>query len=206
MNAPRRLTRTWAVVGLVLLAGCSGQEDPDGPADSRTPAAVSTSPEGTPTTEAPANTFADVGEPATVPLRADRVPGFEAIRAWEGSDVSGETGSVAAELFLSPGRSLVVLPNSFDGLSARESSEAEMEYWREHNVFTEGPTKVMDPVVVDGVEMLHARGEGPLGLVDWFVRATGDLTVEVLFTMPADLSEEERETYVGQVMATVELE
>ena len=34
----------------------------------------------------------------------------------------------------------------------------------------------------------------------------GDLTVEVLFTMPADLSEDQRETYVAQVMATLELD
>ncbi len=189
----------------LLVAGCGGEEaTPD--ADASTAPATSSAAGSTPTTDAPSDTFADVEERATVPVAADVVPGIDALSVWKGADVEDREEPIGAELFLSPGRSVTLVANSFDGLSARPTSEAELRYFRRNSAFVDGSVTVMEPVVVDGLEMLHARGEGPLGTVDWFVHAFGDLTVEVLFTMPADLSEEQRETYVAQVMATLELD
>ncbi|MSY86104.1 MAG: hypothetical protein F2693_15495 [Actinobacteria bacterium] len=128
------------------------------------------------------------------------------MNAWEGAKVLDGKDPIAAELVLGPSRAAVLLVNSFDGLAARGSGEAELRYWRKRNLFTEGPVEVMDPVVVDGVEMQHARGSSAVDLVDWFVYAIDDLTVEVLFFLPLDFSEEEREEYIGQVMATLEFE
>ena len=189
----------------LLVAGCGGEEaTPD--ADASPAPATSSAAGSTPATDAPSDTFADVEERATVPVAVEVVPGIDALSVWKGADVEDREEPIGAELFLSPGRSVTLVANSFDGLSARPTSEAELRYFRRNSAFVDGAITVMEPVVVDGLEMLHARGEGPLGTVDWFVHAFGDLTVEVLFTMPADLSEEQRETYVAQVMATLELD
>lgn len=187
----------------LLVAGCGSEEaTPDADASPATSSAAGS----TPATEAPSDTFAEVKERATVPVAADVVPGIDALSVWKGANVEDREEPIGAELFLSPGRSVTLVANSFDGLSARPTSEAELRYFRRNSAFVDGSVTVMEPVVVDGLEMLHARGEGPLGTVDWFVHAFGDLTVEVLFTMPADLSEDQRETYVAQVMATLELD
>lgn len=192
----------------MAVTGCSG-ESPQGVAlqPSATPESStsrSEAPEQSPA--AAEDTFADVAEPATVPMPTGKVPGVRSVRVWEGSRVDVKTTPIGAELFLGPGRSAVVLLNSFDGLLARGSGEAELRYWRKRNLFTEGPVEVMDPVVVDGVELPHARGSSALSLVDWFVYAIEDLTVEVIFLLPLDFSDAEREEYIAQVMATLEFE
>ena len=188
----------------VALSGCSAEEDPaQGASASAVPSSAALDPREE---EEPEDTFADVEEPATVPMPAGRQPGVRAVNAWEGAKVLDGKDPIAAELVLGPSRAAVLLVNSVDGLSARGSGEAELRYWRKRNLFTEGPVEVMDPVVVDGVEMQHARGSSAVDLVDWFVYAVDDLTVEVLFFLPLDFSEEEREEYIGQVMATLEFE
>lgn len=194
----------------LLLGGCSA--DPSAPTDeaavdttssSAGPGEASGEPEHS--EEPVPDTYADVEDPATVPL-PPRVPGIRTLKAWKGSVIDDQGDQVAAELSLSPGRSLVLLPGFYEGPMARESSEAELANWRKYDVFVEGPTTLMDPVMVDGVEMLHARGTGPLGDVDWFVHATGEHTVFLSIMTPTDLPESERERYVAQVMATLELD
>lgn len=194
----------------LVLGGCSGDPSATDPSEAASAPSSSGSPGQAPgepeASEEPVpDTYADVEDPATVPL-PPRVPGIRTLKAWKGSTIDDQGDQVAAELYLSAGRSLVLLPGSYEGAMARESSEAELENWRKYDVFTEGPTKVMDPVMVDGVEMLHARGTGPLGDVDWFVHATGERTVFLTFTMPTDLSESARERYLAQVLATLEFE
>lgn len=195
-----------ALAAAAVLTGCSGEEDP---APRATASAGSSSEAVEPRAEVdsePEDTWADVEVPATVPMPAGRQPGVRAANAWEGAKVLDGKDPIAAELVLGPSRAAVLLVNSVDGLSARGSGEAELRYWRKRNLFTEGPVEVMDPVVVDGVELQHARGSSAVDLVDWFVYAIDDLTVEVLFFLPLDFSEEEREEYIGQVMATLEFE
>lgn len=192
----------------MLVTGCSGEPSDEGatqpPVTPETSAPASGTPEESPS--AIEETFADVEDPATVRIPTGKVPGLDAVKAWEGARVDATTTPIGAELFLGPGRSAVVLLKSYDGLSARGSGEAELRYWRKRNLFTEGPVEVMDPVVVDGQQLQHARGSSSLSLVDWFVHAVEGLTVEVLFLLPLDFSETEREEYIAQVMATVELE
>lgn len=195
-----------ATAVVLTMTGCTGEAPEDGSVEPAETPATSSSPESGEPLAAPEDTFADVEEPATVPMPTGKIPGVRSIKVWEGARVDVETTPIGAELFLGPGRSAVVLLNSFDGLSARGSGEAELRYWRKRNSFTEGPVEVMDPVVVDGVELPHARGSSELSLVDWFVYAVDGLTVEVLFLLPLGLSEEEREEYIGQVMATLEFE
>ncbi len=196
-----------------VLSGCAGGEDVDATAPvSSAPssgAAESSSTEepGTeePETE-PEDTWADVEEPAPVALDADLVEGLDAISVWEGTDVQDEPGYIGGELFLGPGRSLVTLVSERADFLSEGSPEAQLRKWRRDNVVSNGPARELDPVVVDGVEMLRGRAEGPALVGDVFIVAQEDLAIEVLITTPTDFSEAEREEAIGQVMATVELD
>jgi hypothetical protein len=98
----------------------------------------------------------------------------------------------------------VVVALQSDQVLAEPSSREEMDYWLEYTQLARRPREV-EPVVVDGVEMLRAQGTNGFAFIDHFVRGNGELTATIDFVLPLDMSEAEREEYVGQVMATVRL-
>lgn len=210
LRSPLATLTTLAAVTAIVLAGCSEDPDPGG-ATSLSPSSGETTPgeqtagaEETP--DAPKNTYDAVEEPAPVALDADLVDGIEAISVWEEAEPLNEQDEVGGEVSLGAGRSLVLYARTIPAPLAAGSSGAALRDWRRNNGITVGPTEVLDPVVVDGVEMLRARGENPANVVDVFILGTEGLTIEVLFGTPIDFSEAEREEAIGQVMATVELD
>lgn len=199
------------VLVAAVLAGCAGEssEEASGPAvgtPGPTQAEPSTRAEPDLGSDDTGDTFADVAEPASVPLDADLADGVEAISVWEGAELLEEPGRLGGELFLSPGRSLVLFLTSTTGVLAEDTSEAAMEYWKRSNFVTEGPIEDLDPVVVDGVEMLRARGGNEVMVADVFVLSSEDVSIEILFTTPTDWEDDLREERIAQVMATVDLE
>jgi hypothetical protein len=203
-----------------LLAGCSdgaseSPRPPDGSSDTTTQSSSSGASAGPSATRAEesggagSGDFADVEDPAPVPLEADQVDGVEAISAWEGAELLADEGRVGGEVILGPGRSLIVFVTSTGPPLGGNASEAVLREWRRFNVVSgsdQSQTEVLAPVVVDGVEMLRARATSPTMVGDVFVRGTDEYDLEVLISTPADFSEDEREEAIGQVMATVELE
>lgn len=209
--------RRTTLVPLVLAAcvgvsACSGGDDPEPQPSISASAGETSAPtdrgEDTGTDEGVRGTFADVSEPATVPLPAKGLEGLDAyedIRVWEGSKFIVSDEQVTAGIVLDDGSEVVVVIQS-DQVLADESSRAEMDYWLEYTTLAERPREI-EPVVVDGVEMLRAQGDdNGIAFVDHFVRGTGELTATLDFLLPLDLSRAEREEYVGQVMATVRLD
>ncbi|MGV3561974.1 MAG: hypothetical protein ACO1ON_01720 [Nocardioides sp.] len=129
-----------------------------------------------------------------------------AMSVWQGAELEEDSRLAVAEITVAQ-RPVVVSVLTQTGLTARESAQAEMRYWIKRNNTTEGPVEVLDPVVVDGAELQRVRGATIADLVvDRFFYATGEVSVDVQFLTPTELSEAEREDYIGQVMATLEFE
>lgn len=189
----------------VLLVGCSeGTAPQDETASTLPPAAPSEGGSPSEEPEAVADTYADV-EPATQALDAGLVDGVEAFAVWADAVPEETPGQLGGGTTTADGDTVAVVLNVNDGLLALEDAEAEMRYFKRRNTTTEGPIQDLDPVVVDGEEMLRARGASINDLdLDFFVHATGELTVEVTFLTPSSLSEAEREDWIGQVMTTLE--
>lgn len=202
-------TLTTLTLAAVALAGCS-QDSGDSPVPGAATSLATSPDEETPggeeSSDGVEDTYADVADPATVPLDADLVAGVEAISTWEGSEVLEDPGTLGGEVFLSPGRSLVLFLTVNEGVLAEETSQAALRYWKQTNFVTEGPIEDLEPVVVDGVEMLRARGENPTMIADVFVVGSEDVSIEVMITTPTDWDRERREERIGQVMATLELD
>lgn len=198
---------------LVLAVGCgegpaSGPDAPGAettaPSTAAPPTAASSPAESEPEVD---DTFADVAEPASLPLDADLLDGVSAVSVWKGAELLEDEGLSTAEIKVPPGRPAAVTVLTRTQPLARDTAAAERRYWMKRNTITEGPIEVLDPVVVDGAELQRARGRTILDLVvDRFFHATGEVSVEVQFLLPAELSEAERENYIGQVMATLDLD
>ncbi|WP_460734848.1 hypothetical protein [Nocardioides ginkgobilobae] len=188
----------------VALSGCSAEEDPaQGASASAVPSSAALDPREE---EEPEDTFADVEEPASRALDADLLDGVAAMSVWQGAELEEDSRLAVAEITVAQ-RPVVVSVLTQTGLTARESAQAEMRYWIKRNNTTEGPVEVLDPVVVDGAELQRVRGATIADLVvDRFFYATGEVSVDVQFLTPTELSEAEREDYIGQVMATLEFE
>lgn len=199
------------LAAVVLLGGCGGSAttEPGDPAGEPSSDAA-TSP-GSPASTSPGNdhetdTYADA-EPATLALDADLLDGVSAVRVWAGSDVEETPGQVGGGTTTAEGETVAVVVHTMPAPVAKADARAEMRYWLEHNLMSTGHARELDPVVVDGEEVLRARGASIDDLVvDHFVRATGEVTVEIDFLTPASLGEKEREEWIGQVMATVQFE
>lgn len=195
----------------VALSGCADDEGAERTAPVSAAAssgAAEPSTTGEPEAE-PEDTWGDVADPATVPLDADQLRGVGAVSIWEGAELLADEGRVGGEVILGPGRSLIVFVTSTGPPLGGNASEAVLREWRRFNVVSgsdQSQTEVLEPVVVDGVEMLRARATSPTMVGDVFVRGTDEYDLEVLISTPADFSEDEREQAIAQVMATVELE
>lgn len=212
MRAGRPLSVLPALLLLTAVAsGCSG--DPAGSAEQQPTAASSAAngeessqPSGSAgATGGAGGTFDGVADPATKRVPLEQLSGFADVRVWPGSTISEGTRMVSAEL-RSPEGSLLVGIDSTSPAIVKEDSRAELAYWMEYSNLVEGRPKEVDPVVVDGLEMLHARGQGPFGVVDYFVHGTGSATWSLTFALPDGLGEQEREDRIAQVMATVDFD
>jgi hypothetical protein len=88
----------------------------------------------------------------------------------------------------------------------KETSEAEVRYWSRNSGLLEDRAKVLDPVVVDGLELQHARGRNGVEVVDGYLYSDGEISYRVIFTTPLSYTEAQRDEAIGQVMATLEFE
>jgi hypothetical protein len=209
----RRSVLLASLVLVLPLSGCAQEDDSAGSVDPSTSSSASTEATSDPTraTETAeaagtSDTFADVADPATmaVPARGmDALDALADVKVWEGSDFIISDQQVTVGLVREDNSEVVVALQS-DRVLAEPSSREEMDYWLEYTQMAERPREV-DPVVVDGVEMLRAQGTNGFAFIDHFVRGNGDLTATIDFVLPLDMSKAEREEYVGQVMATVQL-
>ena len=204
-----RRARVLLVLLSILAIGTGCGDDPDQSAATPGESSVSAS-SSTPAqpeeSEGPEETYADVAEPASRALDADLLDGVAAMSVWRGAELEEDSRLAVAEITVAQ-RPVVVSVLTQTGLTARESAQAEMRYWIRRNNTTEGPVEVLDPVVVDGAELQRVRGATIADLVvDRFFYATGEVSVDVQFLTPTELSEAEREDYIGQVMATLEFE
>jgi len=180
--------------------GSSQSADPAEPTEGEAPDAVDES------EAAPEETWADVEEPATmkVPLRS--VEGVESVRVWEGSRFR-VTPSAVVVAVPSPDRGgFQTLTLGSDRLLGKDTSEEEVRYWAASNGLTEGRAKILEPVVVDGLEMEHARGRNGVEVVDGYLYSDGEISYRVIFTTPLDYTEAQRDEAIAQVMATLEFE
>lgn len=203
-------------LGLVLLlslTGCGG-EDGEEPGDAATtPAAVGSASEepdvedGDEVDDAePADTYGEGSVPVTVEVDVKDLPGFEEVRFWKGTDLIPGVRTMTGGLVVD-GEELAVLVGSTEAVITEDTAAGAMRYWRNNNSFTDGPTELLDPVVVDGLEMLRARGESGERRFDYFTRLSdaGD-ELHLLFSLPQELSEAEAEDYIGSVLAAVDFE
>lgn len=195
---------------LAFGAGCGDDTDrtTGAPGDLSTGATtgMSTQPEGAGETGELDDTYADVADPASLALDADLLDGVAAMSVWEGARLEEDLRLTVAEITVAD-RPVALSVVSRTGLTARGSAEADLRYWKRYNTVSEGPVEVLDPVVVDGAELARARASTISDLVvDRFFYATEKVSVEIQFLTPAELSEAEREEYIGQVMATLEFE
>ncbi len=162
-----------------------------------------------------ARSMATIVVAAAAPLPVTVVCDDDDVDAWArsvGADVVRVDGpglnravEAGMEALAADGEAVAVALSSRTGLLAMKNARAEMRYLDKRNGLTTEPLEMLDPVVVDGLEMARARGASVNGLdADFFVHATGETTIEVNFLTPSSLSEAEREEWIGQVMATLE--
>jgi hypothetical protein len=207
-SAARRAGAT--ALSIALLAAVAGCAEPSEPASGQDERTDTTSPSSASTTpsDADASTgdaFAGGTVPATVEVPVDDLPGFEAISFWKGTEVVDGPRQVTGQLDVG-GETLLVQASSLEDALARETSEQELRAWVRDNPFTKGPVDVLDPVSLGGAEVLHARGDD--GFAQWdrytLVTTAGE-ALSVMFSLPLDLPDAEREDYIASVMATVRL-
>lgn len=189
----------------VLLTGCSGKEPPaSGATTSPEPSSRAAEPPAEVVSE-PEDTWADVEDPATMRVPLAMVEGVEDVRVWEGSLFrKNPTAVVVAGPADGGGVQTLTLGSS--RVIGKETSEAEVRYWSRNSGLLEGRAKVLDPVVVDGLELQHARGRNEVEIVDGYLYADGEISYRVIFTTPLSYTEAQRDEAIGQVMATLELE
>ncbi len=200
--------RLAGLAALTLLAGstaaCGDDATDPQPSGDATSIATTTSPTPTTRDAAPVDTYADV-EPAPQALDASLVKGVEAFAIWADAEPEETPQQLGGGTRTADGEAVAVALSSRTGLLAMKNARAEMRYLDKRNGLTTEPLEMLDPVVVDGLEMARARGASVNGLdADFFVHATGETTIEVNFLTPSSLSEAEREEWIGQVMATLE--
>lgn len=208
------LAGSLALVALLPLAGCGGEDGGD-PEDAATTSAGSASEEpddgdaeddGDDEADLE-DTYAEGSVPVTVEVPVKDLPGFEEVRFWKGTDLSPGPRMVTGGLVVD-GEELALQVNATEAVITEDTAAGAMRYWRNNNSFTEEPAELLDPVVVDGVEMLHARGEsGGVRRYDYFTRLSdaGD-ELSLLFSLPLDMAEAKAEDYIGSVLAAVEFE
>jgi hypothetical protein len=166
---------------------------------------ATTSPSATTEDASPVDTYADV-EPAPQALDASLVDGVEAFGIWADAEAEETPQQLGGGTRTDDGEAVAVALSSREGLLAMKNARAEIRYLDRHSGLATGPLEMLDPVVVDGLEMARARGASINGLdVDFFIHATGERTIELDFLTPASLGEAEREEWIGQVMATLEI-
>jgi hypothetical protein len=192
----------------VALSGCADDEGAETPAPvSAAPSSGAAEPSTTEEPEPrPEDTWADVEDPATMKVPLKSVDGVESVRVWEGSRFR-VTPSAVIVAVPSPDRSsFQTLTLGSDTLAAMPDSEAEVRYWARSSGLLKGRAEVLDPVVVDGLELQHARGSNEVEIVDGYLYSDGEISYRVIFTTPLDYTEAQRDEAIGQVMATLEFE
>lgn len=196
---------------VMVLTGCSGSGSEDPRATATTSATSVPSPrsldiddEGDQTGTEPEDTFAGGSVPVTVDVPVGDLPGFAQVRFWKGSDLLPGPRMNTGGLTLDEGE-LAVQVSSVEAAITEDTAEAQMRYWRRNNGVTAEPAELLDPVVVDGVEMLHARGESGFQHYDYFLRLAdnGD-ELSLLFSLPQEMAHSDREDYIASVMAEIE--
>lgn len=203
-----------AVPAALLLGACS--EEPE----AQTSSAQSGDSEGSAdvdgggatggTTDGPGvpleDTWADVEDPATMKVPLKSVDGVESVRVWEGSRFRVNPSAVIVAVPSADRSSFQTLTLGSETLSPLASSEEAVRYWARSSGLVEGRAEVLDPVVVDGLELQHARGRNGVEVVDGYLYADGAIGYRVIFTTPLDYTEAQRDEAIGQVMATLEFE
>lgn len=139
-----------------------------------------------------------------VPLKS--VDGVESVRVWEGSRFRVNPSAVIVAVPSADRSSFQTLTLGSETLSPLASSEEAVRYWARSSGLVEGRAEVLDPVVVDGLELQHARGRNGVEVVDGYLYADGAIGYRVIFTTPLDYTEAQRDEAIGQVMATLEFE
>lgn len=192
----------------VALSGCADDEDAERTAPvSAAASSGAAEPSTTGELEAePEDTWGDVADPATVPLDAGQLRGVGAVSIWEGAEPQNEPDLVGGELVLGPGRSLALLVSTLPEVLAPGSSLVMLRDWSRVNGVTTSKVQELEPVVVDGQEMLRARGDNGVTVYDAFFLGDDTMGIEVVVATPIDFDEAERQEAIGQVMATLEFE
>ncbi len=202
-----------AVTPSLLLGGCS-EERGGSTSSSQGPAAQEPSeiddpgaPESTePSDAALDDTWADVEDPATMEVPLESVEGVKDVRVWEGSRFRQTPSAVIVAVPTTDRADFQTLTLGSSTTRARETSQEEAEYWARSSGLLKGRAKVLDPVVVDGLELQHARGSNEVEIVDGYLYADGEISFRVIFTTPLDYTEAQRDEAIAQVMATLEFE
>ncbi len=192
----------------VALSGCADDEGAETPAPvSAAPSSGAAEPSTTEEPEpGPEDTWADVEDPATMKVPLKSVDGVEGVRVWEGSRFRVNPSAVIVAVPSADRSSFQTLTLGSETLSPPASSEEAVRYWARSSGLVEGRAEVLDPVVVDGLELQHARGRNGVEVVDGYLYADGAIAYRVIFTTPLDYTEAQRDEAIGQVMATLEFE
>ena len=192
----------------VALSGCADDEGAERTAPVSAAAssgAAEPSTTGEPEAE-PEDTWGDVEDPATMKVPLKSVDGVESVRVWEGSRFRVNPSAVIVAVPSADRSSFQTLTLGSETLSPLASSEEQVRYWARSSGLVEGRAEVLDPVVVDGLELQHARGRNGVEVVDGYLYADGAIAYRVIFTTPLDYTEAQRDEAIGQVMATLEFE
>jgi hypothetical protein len=213
MRRSSLLVLTVALPTVLALGACSDGSSPS--------AAPSSSPEGpTPSSsgqesdeadpveegeDEAEDTWADVTDPATMRAPLGTVEGVEDVRVWEGSRFRKNPSAVVVAV-PAEGGGFQTLTLGSSTVLAEETSEAEARYWSRNSGLLAAPAKILQPVVVDGLELQHARGRNEVEVVDGYLYADGEISYQIIFTTPLAYTDAQRDEAIGQVMATLEFE
>ena len=203
--APTVLAAISAVTCLAALAACSGGDD-DPPASSGTPTASPTStasPTGTSSADASADPSTDSSTDAgpTGPV----AEGEAAVLTFpDGYRILARKGAITSatdeqeRVYVGFGELRAVGPDQTLDEQAAQASR---------NAMTDPPPKILDTVVVDGVELYHVAGVGfaPRSVLDEFGARVGNADFSVRVEMDDDIPDAERQEIVAQVLAGLDI-
>ena len=199
--APAVLAAITAVTCLAALAACSGGDD-DPPSSSDTPTASPTataSPTGTSSTDGSADPSTDASTEAgpTGPVAKGEAavltfPDNYRILSRRGAITSAE--DPRGKVYVGFGELRAVGPDQTLEEQAAQASR---------NAMTDPPPKILDTIVVDGVELYHVAGIGfaPASVLDEFGARVGNSEISIRVEMDDDIPDAERQKIVAQVLA-----
>ncbi|MEV7428465.1 hypothetical protein AB0N29_02515 [Nocardioides sp. NPDC092400] len=204
-HRPRRAALAAALSAVVLVTGCSDDEEPGGTAPESASAspsaggsspASSTDPEASPTSSSDATIDTP---PATGPVIESAAFRMRVPERWTVADPISDFVRVATRPEISGDISIGFI-EATEGATVDDYQRASTKNWGYPVGPRNGPRRD-----VNGVEMYHQTGKaGETRVVEVYGAPHAGLAVEITFLLPTDMPAAERTSLVDSVLASIE--